>query len=191
MFKRGRLDHFVLNAASEEAFGELRRRLVAEGASDGIVKDLGSLLLLRFHRFGRRRARSCLGKTPSSRRTEPEARPVHHGRDGLIAPTRRKRHFTRRTQVDTRISKVPSAAPGTRVALVTGRTDGIGRAVALQLARGGDRVLFVGRNRERGTEVLAALREARPGADHVFLPGDLSMLSETARVADEVAPQRR
>lgn len=179
MFKRGRLDHFALNAASEEAFGELRRRLVAEGASDGIVKDLGSLLLLRFHRFGRRRARSCLGKTPSSRRTEPEARPVHHGRDGLIAPTRRKRHFTRRTQVDTRISKVPSAAPGTRVALVTGGTDGIGRAVALQLARGG------------GTEVLAALREARPGADHVFLPGDLSMLSETARVADEVAPQRR
>jgi NAD(P)-dependent dehydrogenase (short-subunit alcohol dehydrogenase family) len=73
-----------------------------------------------------------------------------------------------------------------RVALVTGGTDGIGRAVAVQLARGGDRVLFVGRSRERGDEVLAALRESRPGLDHVFLCADLSLLAETARVADEV-----
>jgi NAD(P)-dependent dehydrogenase (short-subunit alcohol dehydrogenase family) len=73
-----------------------------------------------------------------------------------------------------------------RVALVTGGTDGIGRAVALQLAHGGDRVLFVGRSAERGAQVLAALQEARPGVDHVFLPADLSLLSETARVAEEV-----
>ena len=31
MFQRGRLDHFALSAASEEAFWELRRRLVAPG----------------------------------------------------------------------------------------------------------------------------------------------------------------
>lgn len=48
MFKRGRLDHFALNAVSEEAFREMRRRLVAEGASNGAVRDLGSLLLLNF-----------------------------------------------------------------------------------------------------------------------------------------------
>ena len=77
------------------------------------------------------------------------------------------------------------AAEG-RVSLVTGGTGGIGRAVALQLARGGDRVLFVGRDAEKAGEVLAGLREARPGVDHVFLPADLSLLSETARVADEV-----
>ena len=76
---------------------------------------------------------------------------------------------------------------GGRVALVTGGTDGIGRAVALGLARRGDRVLFVGRDTGRGKRVLAALRETRPGADHAFLPADLSLLSETARVADEVA----
>src|SRR5918992_5617535 len=35
MFGRGRLDHFALDAASEEAFRELRRRIVAEGAGDG------------------------------------------------------------------------------------------------------------------------------------------------------------
>ncbi|HEV8125752.1 MAG TPA: SDR family NAD(P)-dependent oxidoreductase [Gemmatimonadales bacterium] len=79
------------------------------------------------------------------------------------------------------------AATSNRVSLVTGGTDGIGRAVALQLARGGDRVLIVGRNRERGASVLAALRDAGPLEDHVFLPADLSLLSETARVADEVA----
>lgn len=74
-----------------------------------------------------------------------------------------------------------------RVSLVTGGTDGIGRAVALGLARGGDRVLFVGRDAEKGERVLAALQEVRPGADHAFLPADLSLLSETAGVADEAA----
>jgi len=65
------------------------------------------------------------------------------------------------------------------VTLVTGGTDGIGRAVALELARGSDA--------ERGAQILAALREARPGIEHVFLPADLSLLEETARVAEEVA----
>src|SRR5918997_4187978 len=77
------------------------------------------------------------------------------------------------------------AGKGARVALVTGGTGGIGRAVALGLARGGDRVLFVGRSAEKGARVLAELREAGPDADHAFLPADLSLLSETARVAEE------
>jgi catechol 2,3-dioxygenase-like lactoylglutathione lyase family enzyme len=48
MFQRGRLDHFALNAASFEAFGELQRRVVAEGAGDGVVTDMGSLLNFGF-----------------------------------------------------------------------------------------------------------------------------------------------
>lgn len=48
MFSRGRIDHFALRAASEEAFRELRRRLMAERASDGVVTDMGSLLILTF-----------------------------------------------------------------------------------------------------------------------------------------------
>jgi catechol 2,3-dioxygenase-like lactoylglutathione lyase family enzyme len=47
MFQRGRLDHFALNAASKEAFGELRSR-VAEEAGDGVVTDMGSLLNFGF-----------------------------------------------------------------------------------------------------------------------------------------------
>lgn len=48
MFQRGRLDHFALNAANETAFWELRQRLVREGASDGVVTDMGSLLIFTF-----------------------------------------------------------------------------------------------------------------------------------------------
>jgi NAD(P)-dependent dehydrogenase (short-subunit alcohol dehydrogenase family) len=74
-----------------------------------------------------------------------------------------------------------------RVALVTGGTNGIGRAVALRLARGGDRVLFVGRDPERGAQLLTELRALRPGAQHVYLQADLSLLADTARLADAVA----
>ncbi|HSJ17758.1 MAG TPA: VOC family protein [Solirubrobacterales bacterium] len=42
MFQRGRLDHFALLAPSEEAFRELRRRIEAEGAADGDVRDMRS-----------------------------------------------------------------------------------------------------------------------------------------------------
>ncbi len=48
MFARGRLDHFALHASTEEAFRELRRRVVAEGAGDGVVTDMGSLLIFGF-----------------------------------------------------------------------------------------------------------------------------------------------
>ncbi len=48
IFQRGRLDHFSLNAASEAAFRELHRRVVAQGASDGEVTDMGSLLQFSF-----------------------------------------------------------------------------------------------------------------------------------------------
>lgn len=73
-----------------------------------------------------------------------------------------------------------------RVSLVTGGTDGIGRAVALQLAEAGDRVLLVGRNTERAAEVLEELHAIRPGPDHAFLQADLSLLADTSRVAKEV-----
>lgn len=48
MFDRGRLDHFALNAASEEAFYELRRRVMAQGRDSGEIIDMGNLLLFNF-----------------------------------------------------------------------------------------------------------------------------------------------
>ena len=48
MWGRGRIDHVGLHAASHEAFDEIRRRLVAAGASDGTVNDFGGALSIFF-----------------------------------------------------------------------------------------------------------------------------------------------
>jgi catechol 2,3-dioxygenase-like lactoylglutathione lyase family enzyme len=48
MFQRGRTDHFALLAPTEEAFRELRRRIEAEGAADGDVRDMRSHWLMGY-----------------------------------------------------------------------------------------------------------------------------------------------
>jgi catechol 2,3-dioxygenase-like lactoylglutathione lyase family enzyme len=48
MLGRGRIDHFGLQAASLEAFEEIRRRLIARGAADEFVTDFGQVLSLFF-----------------------------------------------------------------------------------------------------------------------------------------------
>ena len=48
MFGRGRIDHLGLHAASLESFDEIRRRLMAAGASDGIVTEFGRKISLFF-----------------------------------------------------------------------------------------------------------------------------------------------
>ena len=48
MFGRGRIDHLGLQAASLDAFGEIRRRLIERGAADEFVTDFGSILSLFF-----------------------------------------------------------------------------------------------------------------------------------------------
>src|SRR5438876_4624753 len=48
MFGRGRIDHLGLQAASIEAFDEIRDRLMARGASDDFVTDFGSILSVFF-----------------------------------------------------------------------------------------------------------------------------------------------
>jgi catechol 2,3-dioxygenase-like lactoylglutathione lyase family enzyme len=48
MLGRGRLDHLGLQAASLEAFEEIRRRLMARGAADEFVTDFGPVLSVFF-----------------------------------------------------------------------------------------------------------------------------------------------
>ena len=48
MFSRGHIDHLALTAASQDAFAEVRSRLVASGASTGAVEDLGAFHALWF-----------------------------------------------------------------------------------------------------------------------------------------------
>lgn len=44
MFDRGHLDHLALDVPSREAFDQVRARLVACGAGDGAITDLGPKL---------------------------------------------------------------------------------------------------------------------------------------------------
>jgi NAD(P)-dependent dehydrogenase (short-subunit alcohol dehydrogenase family) len=71
--------------------------------------------------------------------------------------------------------------------LITGATDGLGRALAANLAAGGDRLLLHGRSEERGRETMAAIRE-QTGNDRLeFFLADLSELAQVRRLAAEVA----
>src|SRR5919107_910942 len=67
-----------------------------------------------------------------------------------------------------------------RTALVTGATDGLGRAVAGDLVARGARVLVHGRDRERAETVAHAI-----GAGGVYV-ADLASLAEVRRLAGEV-----
>jgi len=73
-----------------------------------------------------------------------------------------------------------------RVALVTGSTDGIGRATARALAAGGMAVILHGRTKLKVDAALAALREELPGADLEGVSFDLGSLAGVRRGAEQI-----
>jgi NAD(P)-dependent dehydrogenase (short-subunit alcohol dehydrogenase family) len=69
--------------------------------------------------------------------------------------------------------------------VVTGGTSGVGRAVAIELAKKGYSVVILGRDSIKARETAVELRNAgAPRAD--FLTGDLSSLQDVRRLADEL-----
>jgi NAD(P)-dependent dehydrogenase (short-subunit alcohol dehydrogenase family) len=72
-----------------------------------------------------------------------------------------------------------------KTALVTGSTDGLGREVARQLAALGAFVIVHGRNEERGTEVVNAIRAAGQG-DAAFHRADFASLAAVEAFARDV-----
>jgi NAD(P)-dependent dehydrogenase (short-subunit alcohol dehydrogenase family) len=69
-----------------------------------------------------------------------------------------------------------------KVAIVTGATSGMGRAIALRLAEEGAAVLLGGRDPERGASLVATIRQA--GGRCEFVPGDISQLEANRRLVE-------
>ncbi len=70
-----------------------------------------------------------------------------------------------------------------KVFLVTGATEGIGKAAALEFARRGADLTLVGRNREKTERVVAQLRE-QSGSERIAVSiGDLSRIDDARDVA--------
>lgn len=72
-----------------------------------------------------------------------------------------------------------------KIILVTGATNGIGLEASRALAKMGARVVLVGRNPQKTAQVLDDLKKDTNNPDLDMLVGDLSLVAETRRLADE------
>ena len=76
-----------------------------------------------------------------------------------------------------------------RTVLVTGATDGLGRALAAKLAEEGATVLVHGRDPERGRAVLDELGSPG-GAPHAFYEADFASLADVRAMAERVLAEQ-
>jgi NAD(P)-dependent dehydrogenase (short-subunit alcohol dehydrogenase family) len=73
--------------------------------------------------------------------------------------------------------------------LVTGATDGLGKALAAELAANGATVLVHGRDEERGERTLAALHAQAGNENLRWYRADLSSLAEVRSLAEQIASE--
>jgi len=74
-----------------------------------------------------------------------------------------------------------------KVVVMTGATSGIGEVAAQRLAGMGARIVLVARDAARGQKTLTRLPGIGSGVPHSIYYGDLSRISESKRVAAEIA----
>lgn len=73
------------------------------------------------------------------------------------------------------------------IVAITGATSGIGQAAAAKLAGMGARILLIARDAKRAETTLQRLRQIAPQVRHKVYLADLFEMSQTARVAAEIA----
>jgi NAD(P)-dependent dehydrogenase (short-subunit alcohol dehydrogenase family) len=71
--------------------------------------------------------------------------------------------------------------------LITGSTDGLGRALACELAEQGATLILHGRSEGKGKSLLQELRKVTDESKVTYLLADFSRLSDVRRLADEAA----
>ncbi|MET1006225.1 MAG: SDR family NAD(P)-dependent oxidoreductase [Propionibacteriaceae bacterium] len=77
--------------------------------------------------------------------------------------------------------------PAPRVVFITGATDGLGRAVASDLAARGDRLILHGRRPDRLAAVAAEIAAETGSEPPATVTADLSRLTEVHTVSDQLA----
>ena len=75
-------------------------------------------------------------------------------------------------------------ADGQRTIVITGATDGLGKALASELAPAGGRLILHGRNEEKGQALLDELGPRATG-ELEWRRADLASLDEVRALADE------
>ncbi|MET8800725.1 SDR family NAD(P)-dependent oxidoreductase [Nocardia sp. NPDC004568] len=74
-----------------------------------------------------------------------------------------------------------------KTVVITGGTDGMGKALALTYLRRGDQVVIIGTSAAKGQAVLDAAGTFGGGARIEFIRADLSLVAENRRVIEQIA----
>ncbi|WP_280395611.1 SDR family NAD(P)-dependent oxidoreductase [Nocardia brasiliensis] len=73
-----------------------------------------------------------------------------------------------------------------KTVVITGGTDGMGKALALAYLHRGDRVVVIGTSSTKGQAILDAAGEFGAGARIEFIRADLSLVAENRRVIEQI-----
>lgn len=70
--------------------------------------------------------------------------------------------------------------------VITGGTDGMGKAVAIRLAKLGPRLLLISRNPNKGNAAVAEIKQLSGNNDVTFLQANLSLAKNVKRAAEQI-----
>lgn len=79
-----------------------------------------------------------------------------------------------------------NTSPSQKVAVITGATSGIGRAVAFQLSRNHLRLVLISRNESKGKAVVEKIQQIHGTDSAAYIKADLANFDEVRRVANRI-----